>query len=106
MGVRQGLQSIPGAPGFGYLHALLDHNIDEETIGTAIVNNVAGIYDSPNRYLYGLKFEVEGNVLIRVEVIEQRTPSVNFDDGYAFGVVTAYCKGYDVCPDSVNETLP
>ena len=33
---------------------------------------------------------------------EQREPDPDFNDGYALGVVTAFCPSYDVCPPGVN----
>lgn len=101
VGLRQGR-----AGGFGYLHALQDHNVDEETIGTVIVNSAAGIAQGNDRFLYGLEFRVADVGIIAVEVIEDRKPSGASPDNYALGVVTAYCKGYDKCPDGVNETIP
>lgn len=65
VGLRQG-RSNPS--GFGLLHALGDHNVDQESIGTVIANNAAGIKQG-TRYLYGLRFEARGFPLVAVEVI-------------------------------------
>ncbi|MGH3907684.1 MAG: hypothetical protein ACRDTE_26415 [Pseudonocardiaceae bacterium] len=101
VGLRQGRSG-----GFGYLHALQDHDVDEETIGTVIANSAAGIAQGNDRYLYGLRYEVNGVGIIAVEVIEDRKPSGASPDNYALGVVTAYCKGHDRCPPGVNESIP
>lgn len=45
---------------FGYLHAFLDHGLDEESIATVIVNNAAGRIQPNGRLLYGLRYEVAG----------------------------------------------
>lgn len=102
VGLRQGRS---GETGFGLLHALLDHNVDQETIGTVIVNSAAGIKNG-TRFLYGLRFETNGIGLIAVEVIEDRAPSTEAPDQEALGVLTEYCKGLDRCPDWVNQSLP
>lgn len=101
VGLRQGF-----AGGFGYLHALVDHGVDEETIGTVIANNAYGALQPNGRYRYGLRFEVADVGIIAVEVYEQREPDPDFNDGHALGVVTAFCPGYDVCPPGVNESIP
>lgn len=98
-------QGRTGGSAFGLLHALLDHNVDEETIATVIVNSAAGI-KSGTRYLYGFRFEVGGAPLIAVEVLEDRNASAEAPDRAALGVLTAYCKGVDRCPDWVNQSIP
>ncbi|MET0821211.1 MAG: hypothetical protein ABWY58_09615 [Aeromicrobium sp.] len=103
VGLRQGRT---GSSAFGYLHALQDHGLDEQSIGTVIVNNAAGISQGNSRYLYGLRYEVNDVGILAVEVIEDRKPSAASPDDYKLGVVTAYCKGYDQCPPGVNESLP
>jgi hypothetical protein len=97
-----------GAAGdFGYLHALVDHGLDEETIAYVIVNNAAGQRQQNGRFLYGLRYEVAGVGLIAVEVYEQREPHENFNDGEGLGVVTAFCPGFDGhCPEGINESIP
>lgn len=75
-----------GAAGdFGYLHALIDHGLDEETIAYVIVNNAAGQRQPNGRFLYGLRYEVAGVGLIAVEVYGQREPHENFNDGEGLG---------------------
>jgi hypothetical protein len=97
-----------GAAGdFGYLHALVDHGLDEESIATVIVNNLAGRLQLNGRFQYGLRYEVAGVGIVAVEVYEVRQPSNAFDDGEGLGVVTAYCVGFSgPCPDGINESLP
>jgi len=103
VGLRQGRT---GSSAFGYLHALQDHGLDEQSIGTVIVNNAAGISQGNSRYLYGLRYEVNDVGILAVEVIEDRKPSSASPDSYKLGVVTAYCKGYTKCPAGVNASLP
>jgi hypothetical protein len=91
--------------GFGLLHALQDHNVDEQTIATIIVNNAAGVAQGNNRFIYGLRFEVAGLGLVAVEVLEDRNPSTAAPDGQELGVLTAYCKGMTRCPDEVNTSI-
>lgn len=103
VGLRQGRT---GSSAFGYLHALQDHGLDEQSIGTVIVNNSAGISQGNSRYLYGLRYEVNDVGILAVEVIEDRKPSSASPDNYKLDVVTAYCKGYTKCPAGVNASLP
>jgi len=92
--------------GFGYLHALVDHGLDEESIATVIVNNAAGIR-SGDRFLYGLEYRVADVGIVAVEVYEERRPPNEISDGDGLGVVTAFCKGFTgPCPEGINESLP
>lgn len=99
-----------GAAGdFGYLHALVDHGLDEESIATVIVNNAAPLKQSNGRYLYGMRYEVAGVGVVAVEVYEERRPPGEFGDGDGdgLGVVTAFCVGFTgPCPEGINESLP
>lgn len=104
--------------GFGLLHAVNDHNIDEHSIATTIVNSAAGIFQ-PNlstdpdsggpaggqRYLYGMTYEVGSLGLVSVEVREDRAPSTASTDNDSLGVLTAYCVGMTRCPDEVDESI-
>jgi hypothetical protein len=93
---------------FGAYKIRKKHGLTAESVGDAITNNRHGIYQ-PNRrrWLYGLKFEVAGQPIVRLEVYEQRRHSNQFNDGYALGVVTAYCPGYQgKCPPGTNASLP
>lgn len=105
VGLRQG---TPDPAGFGFLHALQDHNVDEETIGTIIANNAAGIDQGNDRFLYGLRYEVAGRPVVFLELIEDRKPSRAAPDDYSLGTVTSYCRGQpnNECPDWVNDTVP
>jgi hypothetical protein len=99
-----------GSSGFGYLHALVDHNLDLGPMEGVIANSQNGIRQSNGRYLYGA-FHVapKGQVDQYVNVFEERGEAAN-KDGHELGVVTAYCQGpghsYEAkCPEWVNETL-
>ncbi|MGB6162786.1 MAG: hypothetical protein WBF75_09475 [Pseudonocardiaceae bacterium] len=91
--------------GFGLLHAVGDHNIDENSIATTIVNSAAGIAQGNNRFLYGMTYEIAGLGLLSVEVLEDRQPSTASPDSDALGVLTAYCVGMTRCPDEVDESI-
>ena len=43
--------------------------------------------------------------LVKVEVIEDRSPSTASPDEEELGVLTAYCVGVTRCPDEVNESI-
>ena len=67
-----------GASGaFGYLHALLDHNADQQTIEHVISNNAGGYLQPNGRYLYGMGYLSEDGIEILVEVIQERDSSAN-----------------------------
>jgi hypothetical protein len=87
------------------LHAVQDHNLDEHSIATTIVNSAAGILRPDGRFTYGLIYQVGGVGLIAVEVIESRSPSNEPGDQEGLGVVTAYCRGMDRCPDEVDRSI-
>lgn len=99
--------------GFGYLHALLDHGVDQETIATVIANSSAGVVENKDKhkYLYGLVFRVKNREAIAVEVVEARTTSNDAPDGENLGVNTAYCVRklggpHEYCPEWVNASIP
>jgi hypothetical protein len=100
-------RGVAGKDGFGYLHGLVDHGLDEETIATVIVNNAAGRKQSNNRYQYGLEYRVAEVGIVAIEVYEERRPPDEFRDGDGLGVVTAFCVGFSgPCPEGINESLP
>ena len=101
--LRQGM-----AGQFGYLHTLVDHGLDEETLAYVIVNNAAGrIQRETGRFLYGLEYQVAGVGVVAVEVYEQREADPTFKDGDGLGVVTAFCVGFNgPCPSGINESIP
>lgn len=103
--LRQGLTG-----GFGYLHALVDHNADQQTVEHVISNNAGGYLQPNGRYLYGMGYVGENGIEIVVEVIQERGSSANSPDPYELGVVTAYCKDSPgaptrTCPQWVNDQL-
>lgn len=102
VGLRQGR---PDPAGFGLLHVITDHNLDELSIATTITNNAGGIAQGNNRFLYGMRYEIAGVGLIAVEVIEDRSPSNAAPDAFSLGVVTAYCVGMTRCPDEVDQSI-
>jgi hypothetical protein len=96
--------------GFGLLHAE-EHNVNEHTIATTIVNNQLGLPDTrptggPTRFIYGETYMIGPFALETVEVIEDRATSTASGDTQPQGVVTAYCVGdMPKCPDEVNASV-
>lgn len=96
--------------GFGLLHAEQDHNVDELTLATTIVNNRVSLPNTrpsggPTRRLYGMAYEVGPFNLVTVEVAEETAPSNQSGDNHQLGVLTAYCLGMTRCPDEVNASV-
>lgn len=96
--------------GFGYLHALLDHNLDLDPIIATISSNGHGIKQKNGRYLYGEVFISKNKPKQYVEVYEQRTKGTGSPDNYEMGVVTAFCRNASYaeenqCPEWVNQSL-
>lgn len=99
-----------GTSAFGLLHAQVDHNGEAQTIEAAVQMNAAGIVQPNDRRLYGAEFIEDGEAVIEFEMIEDRKASSASPDGYALGVVTAYCRvglsgPESVCPQWVNDSL-
>lgn len=113
--VRYGRQNSDPAPGgggaFGWMHALLDHNLDIDAIGKVI--NHAHPIPIGGRTEYQATFRAHGAVVTRVMVrVEsgKMQESGAPDDGYPMGVVTGYCKtgpeaGEGRCGDWVNDSI-
>ncbi|BAH56079.1 hypothetical protein ROP_pROB01-05800 (plasmid) [Rhodococcus opacus B4] len=107
---RQNSQATPGHGAFGWMHALVDHNLDLDAMGKII--NVSQKVPIGDRLEYQAEFKARGQTIIRAAV---RTREVAMDedghlDEFAQGVVTGYCKtgseaGEGWCPDWVNGTL-
>ena len=104
-------QGQSGASGFGYLHALLDHNVEQQTIEHTVSINTGGYVQPNGRYLYGAYYKNEdGDVVINFELIQERGPGGDSPDPYELGVVTAYCRDSAsaptrACPQWVNDSL-
>ncbi|WP_156993559.1 hypothetical protein [Pseudonocardia acaciae] len=98
-------QGRSGETGFGLVHVLQDHNLHEESIAAAIVNNVAPIARRDGRRDYVLEGRFAGVGIMRVRVVEEPRPEPESGDTESLGVLTAFCEGVDRCPDSVNETI-
>lgn len=95
---------------FGYLHALQDHNVEEQTIEHAVQINAAGVLQPNNRRLYGAEFIAKGKATEEFVAFEERAPSSASPDKYDLGIVTAYCTAapsgpISRCPDWVNDSL-
>lgn len=109
VGIRQG-RSGSEKSAFGYLHALLDHNVDVDEL-EAVIPHSTGLSRKNHKYLYGAEFRYKKNVIERIEIIESRTPSKSAPDNYDLGLVTAYCKAGAAggpksrCPDWVDDSL-
>ena len=101
-----------GASGaFGYLHALLDHNADQQTIEHVISNNAGGYLQPNGRYLYGMGYLSEDGIQSPGEMFEERDSSADSPESPdELGVITAYCKDSPgaptrTCPQWVNDQL-
>lgn len=103
IGLRQG-RSGPENSAFGLLHALIDHNVDQATIGFVVGYNQNGISQGNNRYLYGAT-DYNLDPPVSVEIYQSRAASTAAPDNYFLGVVTAYCPGQpnNLCPDEIND---
>ena len=95
---------------FGYLHALLDHNVADHVI-ERVVSSAYPLTAPNGRVRYIAELRVQGRGVISVWVEVDRKRSNRAPDPEPHGVVTAYCK-YPVnpdpenkCPDWVNDSL-
>ncbi|QHC56746.1 hypothetical protein [Rathayibacter tanaceti] len=86
-------QGQSGESAFGYLHGLIDHGVEEQTIDAVVTGSAAGQLQANGRYLYGAVFLKDGEPQIRFETIHDRQPSSASPDSFELGVVTSYCKG-------------
>jgi hypothetical protein len=106
---RQG-QSGDGA--FGYLHGLLDHDVEEQTVDAVVSASAGGLLQANGRYLYGAVFIKDGEPEIRFETYQDRAGSTASPDSFETGIITSFCKGPGLqdpaerCPTWVNATLP
>ena len=95
---------------FGWMHGLLDHDMDYEAIGKVI--NVSRKVPISGRYEYMAQFRVRDQPVVRA-LVRTREAAMDEDgalDSLDQGVVTAYCKtgsqaDEEDCPDWVNDTL-
>jgi hypothetical protein len=95
---------------FGYLHALLDHNVDDHVI-ERVISSAYPLTAPQNRIRYIAELRVEGHGVMSVWVEVDRKRSNRAPDPEPHGVVTAYCKlpanadPENKCPDWVNDSL-
>ena len=107
--LRQG-RSDAGPGAFGWLHALLVHNVDDHVI-ERVVSSSHPRTAPRNRFRYSAELRVEGYGVMAVWVEIDRSPSTDAPDSEPFGVITAYCKiPYNAdpenkCPQWVNDSL-
>lgn len=107
--LRQGRSDV-GPSGFGWLHALQDHNVDDHVI-ERVVSSAFPLTAPKTRFRYIAELRVDGHGVMSVWVEVDRKPSSQAPDGEPFGVVTAYCKipananPENKCPEWVNDSL-
>ena len=107
--LRQG-RSDAGPSAFGWLHALVDHNVDDHVI-EQVVSSAYPLRAPKGRIRYIAELRVSGHGVMTVWVEVDRAPSNRAPDGEPFGVVTAYCKlpinpnPENKCPEWVNDSL-
>jgi hypothetical protein len=98
------------AGAFGWLHALLDHNVDDHVIERVIGSSYPRTAPR-NRFRYSAELRVDGHGVMAVWVEIDRNPSTDAPDSEPFGVLTAYCKiphnadPEEKCPEWVNDSL-
>jgi hypothetical protein len=107
--LRQG-RSDAGPGAFGWLHTLLDHNVDDHVVERVISSSYPRTAPR-SRFRYSAELRVEGHGVMAVWVEIDRKPSTDAPDSEPFGVLTAYCKipysadPEDKCPQWVNDSL-
>jgi hypothetical protein len=108
--LREGRSDGSGAPGFGWLHALYDHNVSDTAI-ERVVSSAYPISAPRGRVRYIAELRVEGRGIMSIWVEVDRKGSRDAPDSESFGVVTAYCKlprnanPENKCPQWVNDSL-
>lgn len=107
--LRQG--GFIGTPSaFGYLHTLLDHNVDAHVV-ERVVSSAYPLSGPKQRVRYIAELRAEGHGVMAVWVEVDRKRSNRAPDAEPHGVVTAYCKlpgkpdPENKCPDWVNDSL-
>jgi hypothetical protein len=107
--LRQGRSAArPGA--FGWLHATIDHNVDDHVI-ERITSSSYPRTAPRGRVRYSAELRVSRNSVMTVYIEVDPTPSNEAPDDERFGVVTAYCKlprnadAENKCPYWVNDSL-
>lgn len=107
--LRQG-RSNAGPSAFGWLHALIDHNVDDHVI-ERVVSSAYPLTAPRGRIRYIAELRVHGHGVMTIWVEVDPTPSRQTPDREPFGVVTAYCKlpvnanPENKCPEWVNDSL-
>jgi len=106
----QGRSDGSGSSGFGWLHALQDHNVSDLAV-ERVVSSAYPITAPRERVRYIAELRVEGRGVIAIWVEVDRAGSNDAPDPEAFGVVTAYCKvpsnpnPENKCPNWVNDSM-
>jgi hypothetical protein len=94
-----------GSSGFGYTHACTDHDLCSFDIIDGTYQEVPESH-SGTRYQYGgVLTDSNGNVKMRFVSSQDQSETTawgNTPDGRPMGTITAYCKGYTLCPSWVN----
>jgi hypothetical protein len=95
---------------FGWVHFSGPHNIHDEKVIKAAVNEHPEHGSTKTRKVYGaVLYDTLGIILARVKVIAQyhwETKDHKYklaDTDDKIGVITAYCEGANKCPDALNR---
>lgn len=109
--LRQGRSNgAAGGRAFGWLHALQDHNVEDEVI-ERVVSSAYPVTGPDKKWRYTAEFHAFGYETMTVWVEVDRAPSRDAPDSQPFGVLTAFCKlppkadAENKCPDWVNASL-
>lgn len=108
--LREGQSDGSGESGFGWLHALYDHNVSDTAV-ERVVSSAYPISAPKGRVRYIAELRVEGRGVMAIWVEVDRSSSDKAPDREPFGVLTAYCKVpskanlENKCPAWVNDSL-
>lgn len=98
--------------GWGYLHALINHNLNDYSMIDLVADNKFGYVQSNGRYLYGVYFVDPNNHKITqyAQLSEDREKGYYSPDNKEAGEITAYCLDSihvveNMCPAWVNGSL-
>src|SRR6202022_4043875 len=96
---------VPPDTGFGHRKVLFKHNMYTPVVAFIVAGpNHQQTRGSSGKAWAWAAHLVNGQI---VEILEIRAfyDTRILSDHHSFGIVTAYCNGYDKCPQWVNEAI-
>ncbi len=96
---------VPPDTGFGHKKVLLKHNMYTPVVAFIVKGPHNSHTNGKAGEAYAYAYHFVGGVLRQQIKIWAKYDTRKLRDNHSFGIVTAFCNGYTVCPQWVNQAI-